>query len=53
MLRVFDYNHRAIRAYEKCGFQHEGAMRQAHFADSAYHDELIMGILREEYLAHE
>jgi RimJ/RimL family protein N-acetyltransferase len=53
MLRVFDYNRRAIRAYEKCGFLHEGAMRQAHFCDGAYHDQLIMGVLREEYLAHE
>ncbi len=50
-LTVYAYNERAIRSYEKCGFQHEGTMRQARYVDGQYHDELMMGLLREEFLA--
>jgi RimJ/RimL family protein N-acetyltransferase len=49
MLKVFKNNPRAIRCYEKSGFQHEGTMRQAHYQDGKYHDVLIMGILKEEW----
>ncbi|MGD2040293.1 MAG: GNAT family protein [Anaerolineae bacterium] len=48
-LRVFAYNKRAIRAYEKAGFQREGAMRQARYTDGQHHDEIIMGVLRDEF----
>jgi RimJ/RimL family protein N-acetyltransferase len=48
-LRVFAYNTRAIRAYEKAGFQREGAMRQARYTDGEYYDEIIMGVLRDEF----
>ncbi|ACR79886.1 GNAT family N-acetyltransferase [Kosmotoga olearia] len=48
-LRVFDYNERAIRAYEKCGFVLEGRQRQAVFSNGRYHDVLMMSILAEEY----
>lgn len=48
-LTVYDYNHRAIRCYEKCGFRHEGRLREAHFSSGQYHDELMMGILQEEF----
>lgn len=49
LLNVFGFNRRAIRAYEKCGFQVEGVLRQHFFRDGRYHDELIMGILSEEW----
>jgi RimJ/RimL family protein N-acetyltransferase len=49
-LTTYEYNKRAIRCYEKCGFKLEGRMRQAHFYDGRYHDELMMGVLREEFL---
>lgn len=48
-LRVYEYNKRAIRCYEKCGFRHEGTLRQDFFHDGQYHDTYIMGILREEF----
>lgn len=51
-LTVYDYNQRAIRCYEKCGFKHEGCMRQAHFYDGKYYNELVMGVLRDEFLAN-
>jgi diamine N-acetyltransferase len=48
-LRVFEYNQRAMRCYEKCGFKLEGRLRQAHFHAGRYHDVVIMGILQEEF----
>jgi diamine N-acetyltransferase len=49
-LRVFESNPRAIRAYEKVGFVHEGRFRQAEYAGGKYVDVLFMSVLREEWL---
>lgn len=49
-LRVFEDNRRAIRAYEKAGFVHEGRQRQAEFRDGRYLDVLMMSVLRSEYV---
>ncbi len=49
-LFVLESNQRAINLYEKLGFVHEGAQRQAIFKDNMYYDYLMMGILKEEYL---
>ena len=48
-LRVYEENMRAIRAYEKAGFVHEGRMRQAEFRDGKYLDVLLMSVLRPEW----
>lgn len=48
-LRVFEGNGRAMKAYEKCGFQHEGCLRQAVYRQGKYCDEFIMGILSHEF----
>jgi RimJ/RimL family protein N-acetyltransferase len=48
-LRVLENNPRAIRAYEKAGFTHEGRQRQADFRDGRYIDLLVMSMLRSEY----
>jgi len=48
-LRVFENNPRAIRAYEKAGFVHEGRERQAEFRDGRYIDVLLMSILKDEF----
>ena len=48
-LRVYENNPRAIRAYEKAGFVHEGRMRQDHYADGRYYDVLLMSVLRSEW----
>jgi RimJ/RimL family protein N-acetyltransferase len=50
-LSVFSYNTRAIRAYEKVGFRHEGRLRDAIARDGRYWDEIQMGILSEEWHA--
>lgn len=49
-LRVFDNNPRAIRAYEKSGYVHEGRQRQAIFTGGKYVDVLMMGVLRADWV---
>ena len=48
-LRVLENNPRAIRAYEKAGFIHEGRQRQAEFKNGRYLDFLVMSILQSEF----
>jgi len=48
-LGVFEYNPRAIRAYEKAGFVREGRTRQDARRDGRHWDSFWMGILREEW----
>jgi RimJ/RimL family protein N-acetyltransferase len=48
-LFVYSFNKRAIRTYEKTGFRVEGVLRQEIFRNGEYHDEIIMGLLREDW----
>lgn len=48
-LSVFEFNASAIAAYEKLGFREEGRMRQAIKRDHAFHDAILMSILRPEW----
>jgi RimJ/RimL family protein N-acetyltransferase len=48
-LRVVDYNARAIAAYKKLGFKHEGRERQSARVGETYHDDIIMGLLASEW----
>ncbi len=50
-LEVYDYNTRARRSYEKCGFVLEGTLRRAIYRRGEYHDVHLMAILREEWAA--
>lgn len=50
-LSVFADNWRAIRVYQKCGFKHEGCLRQAQYRNGRYVDEYRFAILREEWNA--
>jgi RimJ/RimL family protein N-acetyltransferase len=49
-LRVWSYNQRALRSYTKAGFVREGVRRAAAFHAGVFHDEVLMGILAEEYV---
>lgn len=49
-VRVVDYNLRAIRAYQKCGFTVEGREREAAFVDGVWHDDVMMSILDREFI---
>jgi RimJ/RimL family protein N-acetyltransferase len=44
-LGVYDFNPRARRVYEKCGFVMEGRLRDTLRWDGEWHDELIMSVL--------
>lgn len=48
-LRVYEYNRRAIRCYEKVGFRREGALREGRFLDGRWHDVVLMGLLEHEF----
>lgn len=50
-LRVLEYNARAIRAYEKCGFVREGIERESACIDGAWHSDIIISMLEDEYRA--
>jgi RimJ/RimL family protein N-acetyltransferase len=49
-LEVNADNQKAIRAYEKVGFRHEGRLREAGFVHGARMDALVMGLLEGELL---
>ncbi len=48
-LRVFEFNHRGIKSYEKCGFKKEGVLRHDRYREGRYYDTIMMGILKEEF----
>lgn len=48
-LRVWGNNARAIRAYHAVGFVEEGRQRAQVWSAGAYHDLLLMGVLRDEW----
>lgn len=50
-LAVFGYNTRAIRAYEKVGFQREATTRAMLYRDGQRYDMHYMGIVRPEWAA--
>lgn len=52
-LRLIGYNVRGQRSYEKIGFKIEGRLRDHVYRDGCYHDEILMGILRNEYLKND
>lgn len=47
---IIIYNEPSRRLYcDKCGWKIEGTRRKAVFKGNEYHDELLVGILREDY----
>lgn len=51
-LNVFDYNKRAIKSYEKCGFKTEAILRETVFRYGKYQDMRSIAILKEEYFSN-
>jgi RimJ/RimL family protein N-acetyltransferase len=49
MLQVFSYNPRAIACYTRVGFVEEVRMRQDMWHEGAYHDTIVMAMLRREF----
>lgn len=50
-LTVFSYNDRAIRLYERLGFQREGVYREFLLRDGQRYDMILYGLLRREWEA--
>lgn len=48
-LFVFEFNKRAVKSYEKCGFKVEGTLRQELYRKGKYNDVYQMAILKREY----
>ena len=48
-LHVSTENERAVKTYQKVGFQIEGTLRQAMFFANRYHDFYIMSMLKEDW----
>ncbi|MHB1651957.1 MAG: GNAT family N-acetyltransferase [Desulfitobacteriaceae bacterium] len=52
-LDTWDGNTRAIKTYEKVGFQIEGRLREARYVMGEYRDALLFGLLQKDFfLAH-
>ncbi|MFC8685206.1 GNAT family N-acetyltransferase [Brevibacillus porteri] len=49
-LRVFSFNEKAIKLYDRLGFKQEGISRQFLFREGKWHDLVHMGILQQEYI---
>jgi RimJ/RimL family protein N-acetyltransferase len=47
-LTVVEANERAVRSYQKIGFQVDGRLRQSFFRDGQWYDELLMCVLEDE-----
>lgn len=48
-VRVIEYNTRAIRCYEACGFRREGIERESARVGTAWHDEILMAKLAQDH----
>lgn len=46
---VYDFNARSLAMQKKIGFVIEGRRRQAIFKNGAYADEIVLGLLKEEW----
>ena len=48
-ISVYDINPRALGFYRHLGFIDEGRLRRVYFSNDSYHDEVLLGITREEF----
>lgn len=46
---VLSFNERSIKLHKKLGFQEEGRRRKARFKNGQFGDEILFGLLREEW----
>ena len=49
-LKVLAHHKAGIELYRKCGFRKEGELRQNIYRGGHYHNTIIMGLLRDEFL---
>lgn len=49
-LEVVAFNENSIHLYEKAGFEREGVLKKHYFWNDAFHDVLIYGLFKENFL---
>ena len=50
MLRVFDFNERAINCYKKIGFKEYGRRSECYYLDGKFYDEILMEYLKKDFV---
>jgi len=45
----YAFNERSVKLHESPGFQHEGRPRRIIYTGGQFHDEIFMGMTREEF----
>ena len=48
-LKVYSYNKKGVRAYEKAGYKLDGVLRQNKFYKGVYKDTILMSAIRDEW----
>jgi RimJ/RimL family protein N-acetyltransferase len=48
-IEVYAFNTRALALYRRLGFLEEGCLRRNYFTNGEYHDEILLGMTREEF----
>ena len=48
--KVKSFNERSLAYSKKCGYKVEGRLREQHFVDGKYWDEVILAVFREDWL---
>ncbi len=50
---IIDYNKASLALFEKCGWTIEGAERQSIYMNDAYHDNILLAMIKQEYIGKE
>ena len=48
-MNIYAFNERSIKLHESLGFQREGRLRRMIYTGGEFHDEIYMGMAREEF----
>lgn len=48
-LALMEFNQRALKCYQKCGFKEIGRRRKCKFINGKYYDSILMDVLAEEF----
>lgn len=46
---IYAFNERSLMLHEKLGFKEEGVLRKMIYTDGKHHDEIVMGLTKEEF----
>lgn len=46
---ILESNKASIKLHERCGFKKEGLFRQSVYKNGQYHNQVIMGVIKEEF----